>query len=384
MKIVFTGDVFLGGDLLNKSAESIITSNTFENADKIIVNLEQPISDNECIADKCTLHTGSSAIEKLKQLNTVAVNLAHNHIQDKENDGIIETIEHLDAFNIGHFGAGKNIRDAKNPYWIDDKTCILGYCEFGRPYLKQIQVATDVEPGVNPLRYDSIIKDLNKLPEGTKAFLYFHWGREHVWFPPRGDIELAKELLKDERVLLIIGMHCHRIQGYIEHNGKRAYMSLGNFLFPNFFIKPPTQITYPETLPEKYMTTRQYHSVSQLTYKKWRIVNRVSLILEYNTETQSVTHIPVIQDDDKPRVKEVTGLSRKLVLSLVKMLSLFYQLPTKIYNPVEQLSTFIVYMLWILQIYIFQIKQYGLKYSMKKFTILLKKTIQNLKINFSS
>lgn len=382
MKIAFTGDVFLGGDLLDKSAESIVTSNTFINADKIIVNLEQPISDNEHVADKCTLYTGSFAIKKLQQLGIAAVNLAHNHIQDKEKDGIIETIKHLDASNIGHFGAGKNIRDAKNPYWIDDKTCILGYCEFGQLYLKQIQVATNVEPGVNPLRYDSIRKDLDKLPEGTKAFLYFHWGREHVWFPPKGDIELAKELLKDERVLLIIGMHCHRIQGYIESKGKIAYMSLGNFLFPNFFIKPPTQITYPETLPEKYRTTRQYHSVSQLTYKKWRIANRVSLILEYDTETQSVTHIPVIQDDDKPQIKEVTGLSKILILSWVKMLSLIYQLPPIIYNLIEQLSTIIVYRLWILQIYIFQIKQYGLKHSMIKFTILLKKTTHKSKNKF--
>jgi len=375
VKIVFTGDLFLGGDLLHKSAELIINSKTFNNSDLKIVNLEQPISDNEHVADKCTLHTGSSAIEKLKQLNIAAVNLAHNHIQDKGNDGIIETIEHLNAANIGHFGAGKNIHDAKNSYWIDDKNCILGYCEFGRPYLKQIQVATDEEPGVNPLRYDSIINDLDMLPGGTKAFLYFHWGREHVWFPPRGDIELAKKLLDDDRVLAIIGMHCHRIQGHIDHNGKRAYMSLGNFLFPNFFIKPPTQITYPETLPEKYMTTKQYHSVNQLTYKKWRIANRVSLILEYDTETQKVNHIPVIQNDDTPRITELTVLPRKLVLLWVKFISMIYQLPTEIYNPIERLSTFVVYKLWRFQIIIFQVRQHGIKYSMKRAIPLIRKLI---------
>lgn len=366
MKIVFTGDLFLGGDLLNKSTKSVINSNIFNNADFRFINLEQPISDNEHVANKCTLHTDSSAIEKLKQLNITAVNLAHNHIQDKENDGIIETIEHLNSASIGHFGAGKNIHDAKNPYWINDKTCILGYCEFDRPYLKQIQVATDVEPGVNPLRYDSIIKDLNILPEGTKAFLYFHWGREHVWFPPRGDIELAKRLLEDDRILAIIGMHCHRIQGYIDHNGKRAYMSLGNFLFPNFFIKPPTQITYPEILPEKYMTTKQYHSVNKLTYKKWRIANRVSLILEYDTEIQKVNHIPVIQNDDTPRIKELSDLSGKFVLLWVKFISMIYQLPKEIYDPIERLSTFVVYKLWRFQIRIFKVRQYGIKYSMKR------------------
>lgn len=359
MKIVFTGDVFLGGDLLDKSAESIIASNSFDNADKIIVNLEQPISDNEYVADKCTLYTGSSTIEKLRQLDIAAVNLAHNHIQDKGNEGIIETIEHLDVSNIGHFGAGKNIRKAKSPYWIDNKTCVLGYCEFGKTYLKQIQIATDVEPGVNPLRYESIMKDLDKLPKGTKAILYFHWGREHVWFPPKSDIELARKILKDERVLLIIGMHCHRIQGYIEYNNKRAYMSLGNFLFPNFFIKPPTQIAYPESLPKKFLITRQYHGVSQLTYKKWRLSNRVSLILEYDTLTHNVDHVPVIQDDNDIRIKELNGLSRKIVLLWINFLCLIYRIPNRIYSILEKLSTFLTYKIWRFQIQIFQIRQYG-------------------------
>ncbi|AKB23624.1 Capsule biosynthesis protein capA [Methanosarcina sp. MTP4] len=372
MKVVFTGDLFLGGDLLNKSAESIVYSNTFTGADKKIVNLEQPISDNDLIADKCTLHTGSFAIKQLKQLNVDAVNLAHNHIQDKEKEGIVETVGHLDNSYIGHFGAGKDIFEAQKPYWIASNLCILGSCEFGRPYLKQIQVATDQEPGINPLRYESIVHNLNQLPEGTKAVLYFHWGREHVWLPPVHDIELAKKLLEDERVLLIVGMHCHRVQGYVEHKGKRAYMSLGNFLFPNFFISPPTQIAYPEILPEKYMITRQYHNVSKLTYKKWRVANRVSLILEYDSETQNVRHVPLIQEDDEPKVQELLGISKKILLSWISFLSQVYKLPYALYNPLENINSFIVYKLWRSQIFIFQMRQYGLSYCMKKAVPFLK------------
>ncbi len=378
MKVVLTGDLFLGGDLLNKSAESIIYSDTFTSADKRIVNLEQPISNNELIADKCTLHTGSFATKQLKQLNVDAVNLAHNHIQDKEKDGIIETIVHLDDSHIGHFGAGKDIFEAKEPYWIAPNLCILGYCEFGRPYLKQIQVATDQEPGVNPLRYKSIVNDLNQLPKDAKAILYFHWGREHVWLPPGHDIELAKKLLEDERVLLIVGMHCHRVQGYIKHNGKRAYMSLGNFLFPNFFISPPTQIAYPQTLPEKYMTTRQYHGVSKLTYKKWRVSNRISLILEYDTEKQDVKHIPIIQEDDTPKVKELSGISKKLVLLWVSLLSQFYKIPYILYHPFENINSFIVYKIWRGQILIFLIRQYGIIYSTKKTVYFFKRLYNKL------
>jgi len=190
MKIILTGDLFLGGDLLNKPSASIINSDTFKCADKRIVNLEQPISESEHVADKCTLYTGAFATEQLKHLEISAVNLAHNHIQDKTDEGILETVERLDNAGIGHFGAGQNILTAREPHWIDSTTCILGYCEFGRPYLKQIQVAGEDSPGVNPLRYESIMQDLNRLPPGKKAILYFHWGREHVWFPPHHDIQL--------------------------------------------------------------------------------------------------------------------------------------------------------------------------------------------------
>jgi len=338
MKVVLAGDLFLGGDLSDKHCTSSVYSDTFRNADKRIVNLEQPISDNESLANKCTLYSGSIAAEQLKQLNVAAVNLAHNHIQDKLSEGILETIEHLDGALIGHFGAGKNIRVAKECYWLNDDVCLMGYCEYGRPYFRQIQVADQNSPGINPLRYESIISDLDQLPAGKKAILYFHWGREHVWFPPLSDIQLAKKLLEDARVILIVGMHCHRIQGFIEHCGKRAYMSLGNFLFPNFFIKPPTQIAYPEILPKNLPITRQYHSVTGLTYKKWHLVNRISLIVEYDTQNRQVRHIPMIQDDDVPVVCELRGIKKRLILLWARFLSSIYRLPPPIYAPLENIN----------------------------------------------
>jgi len=371
MKICFTGDLFLGGDLLNKSTEEIINIDIFNNADKRVVNLEQPISDNDTIEDKCTLFTGSFATKQLSSMRIGAVNLAHNHIQDKGLDAISETIEHLNMSNIGSFGAGTNLEEAKEPYYIDKNIAIFGYCEFDKPYLRQIELAEDNKAGVNPLRYENILNDLDKLKEDKKAILYFHWGREHVYLPPYHDIELSKKLLEDNRVLLIVGMHPHRPQGYIEHNNKRAYMCLGNFLFPNFYIKPPTQIYYPETKPQSVDTTRQYHGVYKTTYKKWRWINRVSLILEYDTKTNTVQHKIAIQDDNNPAVSELNGIKEKFILVFIWFLSKVYTMPKFIYNPIEKTNTFIVYKIWRGQIYWFQlkqlVKQFGIIEFSKKF-----------------
>jgi len=375
MKICLTGDLFLGGDLLNKSAKNIIDINMFKNADKRIVNLEQPISDSDCIEDKCTLFTGSYAIEQLKDMKIDAVNLAHNHIQDKSLSGITETIEHLNNANVGKFGAGINLSESKEPYFLDENIVLFGYCEYDKPYLRQIEIANENKAGVNPLRYENILDDLNNLAKNQKAILYFHWGREHVFLPPYNDIELAKKLLDDDRVLLIVGMHPHRPQGYIEHNNKRAYMCLGNFLFPNFYIKPPTQIYYPERKLKDCDITKQYHSVYNITYKKWRWINRISIVLEYDTKTNTVKHKVVIQDDNNPMVSEMKGLNEKLILVFIWFLSKIYKFPSFIYSPIEKINSFVVYKIWRGQIYLFQLKQLGIMEFGRKFISKVKRKL---------
>ena len=363
MKISFVGDLFLGGDLKNQSCADAIHSDLFEKANYRVINLEQAVSDSNFVEDKCTLYTGTEAISQLKEMKIDAINLAHNHIQDKGLGGIDETVAHLQQAGFNTFGAGKSIKEASYHVEITENLVLLGYCEFGKPYLKQIEVATENKPGINPLRYNKIRADLSKLAPRQKAILYFHWGMEHVWLPPADDILLAKQLLEDERVTAIIGMHCHRVQGVIAHNGKKAYMSLGNFLFPNFYINPPTQIAYPSEAEKQEVkfTTRQYHGVYELTYKKWRWVNRVSRVLSYDTESNKFTSEFVIQKDNEPKVVPRKGVMLVVFCCWTWLLTLIYKLPMIIYRPLSRLHAFQTYFFWRLQIRWFHMRQLGLK-----------------------
>jgi len=368
MKICFTGDLFLGGDLLNKSCSNLISSDLFTQADARVVNLEQSISDSNLIENKCTLYTGTGALKQLEELKITAVNLAHNHIQDKGLAGIKETIDNLESVGISHFGAGDGIDEASLPYWLNDEIAILGYCEYDKLYLKQIEVAGTKKPGVNPLRLEKIKADLDLLPEGKSAILYFHWGMEHVWLPPPDDITLVKKILEDSRVLTVIGMHSHRVQGVVRHAGKTAYMCLGNFLFPNFYISPPVQIAYPseeEASKVKY-TTRQYHQVFDLTYKKWRWVNRVSLILGFCTETKKLSTEFVMQCDNSPCIKKLQGISLLFIEIWFWTLSYIYKLPMPLYKVVWKLHSFEVRKIWRIQIMWFYFKQLGIRFFARK------------------
>lgn len=363
MKICFTGDVFLGGDLNHKSCKNIVNVDLFLNADVRIVNLEQPISNNNKIENKSTLYTDSFAISQLKELKVHAVNIANNHIHDKGLDGIKETICHLDNAKIGSFGAGKNIFEAEKVYWINEEIAILGYCEFEKSYLNQVAVGTETSPGINPLRLKKIKSDLNNLPKGAKVILYFHWGMEHVWLPPPNDISLAKKLLEDERIISIIGSHPHRVQGIINHAGKKAFMCLGNFIFPNFYIKSPTQIYYPSNIEKKKIqyTTSNYLNVFKPTYKKWLGINRVSMLVELCTKSNIIKTKLVVQDDSMPKIYELNGLSLFFYNLWIVFLSLIYKLPKTIYLTIFLIHKNQVQFMTFIKKRFFHLKQLGYK-----------------------
>lgn len=211
------------------------------------------------------------------------------------------------------------------------------------------------------MRYDNILDDLDTLDVDEKVIHYFHWGKEHVFLLTRKDLALSKVLLNHPKVLLIVGMHAHRVHGYVQSGQKRAYMSLGNFLFPNFYISPPTQITYPCDVPKKVDVTRLYHSVYNLTYKKWKWINRVSLILEYDTVTHAIKHIPLVQNDDLSEVSELGGFQKQFINSLILFLSLVYRLNSKFYHPLEIIHSKLLAKKWTLGVQFFRIKQIGVR-----------------------
>ena len=265
MKIIFVGDIFCGGDLLKeKPSSKLIQIPEFYEADFRIANLENPLSDWHGVADKCTIHAPTSAVEYLKAFKIDGVSLANNHIQDKVERGIKDTLFTLNKASIQYCGAGETLENARKPIILEkdgEKVAILSYCDFNRPYMRQIYLATEKVPGVAPLTYEKIIEDMEKLQsEISKVILFFHWGRENTWFPPQHDIELAKKILGHPKVCLIVASHSHLPQACVEYNGKKAFMGLGNFIFPNFFISPPTQISYPEYTSD-YDVTHSYHGV---------------------------------------------------------------------------------------------------------------------------
>ena len=88
-------------------------------ADLRIINLECAITDNEQpwtrTAKVFHFRTPPSAIETLRTARIDACSLANNHTLDFEEQGLLDTLEHLDAAGIRHAGAGRNQEEAVDP-----------------------------------------------------------------------------------------------------------------------------------------------------------------------------------------------------------------------------------------------------------------------------
>lgn len=366
MKVCLTGDVFLGGDLDDFSGK-ILNTKVFDEADFRFVNLEQSASSTPVPVDKCTLYSSEKSLKQLLKNNINGVGLANNHIHDLGPDGITETRDIVKRLGVKVAGAGATIDQASEAMTVESEVRILCYCDFDQWYLNDIAVANLSNPGINPLRYEKIKKDLSALPSGSRAILVFHWGIEHVRYPPYKDIELAKQLLNLDSVVLIVGMHSHLAQGYIEFNSKRAYMGVGNFLFPEFYFDKPTQIVYPDRKNPPSLNTYGYHRVTGLTKKKWRYSNRVSMLIFYDTKNGSVSHSFVKQASGNiPKVTDLDGLEAVFWSLIVKFLSIIYRQNKSVYSVFEISSYSFRYIKELISNSLFYLRQDGIYFVLRK------------------
>lgn len=366
MKILVTGDLFSGGDIITENVKPQISSRSFKNSDIRIVNLENPLSDSHIYVQKSVLFAPvKPSLDLLNNLKIDYCSLANNHMHDKGSDGFADTVGALASINIKSFGAGTSLANARKPAKLTDNLYIFAYCQFDAPTLNNIQLAGENTAGVNPLILEGLFEDLDLLPVDSEAILFLHWGREHVWLTDYENITLAKKILSHPKVKAIIGSHPHRPQPVFKHNGKFCYFCLGNFLFPNFFIAPPKKITYDK--PEKYLATKRYHSVSAVTYKKWKLVNRISLGVQYCTEADKFKTIFFYQSNNTPVVKELAGLAKLGVKMWLELLTLFFLFPGYIYKPLQKIQVKAFTLQWLAGIAIFKIRQDGAGKVLKRF-----------------
>ena len=183
------------------------------------------------------------------------MSFASNHTLDFSEEAMLDTLDVLRENNIVVIGAGKNIKEARQPAIIErkgTKVGFLAYCSVvprgfeareDKAGLAPVRATTayeqaDWQPGVppqirtqaNPDDLAAMVEDIKKLrPSVDVLVVSMHWG---VHFVPAVIAMYQYEVghaAIDAGADIIIGHHAHILKGIEVYKGKVIFFSLCNF-----------------------------------------------------------------------------------------------------------------------------------------------------------
>ncbi len=240
LTVTFVGDVILGRTvhtimtrLNDYSAPFRLVADELKKSDLTIANLECSLSDHITPpTDPFTFSfmTFTAGADGLALAGVDAVTQANNHSMNFGAQGMRDTLAALDQRKIRHFGIGENLTEARQPVIFETngrRIAILGYDGItGTTY-----GATDTTAGTAPLDVELMAEDIAAVRQKADIVVPFvHWGIEYQLVPSEVQRSIAKNAI-DVGADMVIGSHCHWVQGMEIYNGKPIIYSLANFVF---------------------------------------------------------------------------------------------------------------------------------------------------------
>lgn len=211
-------------------------SNLFKSADYSFVNLETSISTrgNSNKPEGYGFRSNPNTLQGLVNAGIDFVTIANNHVFDYGEYAFYDTMKHLDEYNIGYTGAGKNIEEASKIYYKEIDDIKFSFISATQVLGNTIWEATDTNPGLLSLKEHNYNLIKTKIKEAKQnsdyVILNLHWGIEYNIYPEQFQIDLAHELI-DSGADIIVGHHPHVLQGIEHYNDGIIFYSIGNFNF---------------------------------------------------------------------------------------------------------------------------------------------------------
>ncbi len=256
MRLLFTGDMYFGGDFLNKLPRSHRdwehpfkeVAPIFAQANLRVGNLESPLHAGPAPPKKRNLlHSPPESISALRYLGFDVLTLGNNHITDHGREGVIATKKTLNENGISCCGAGVNIDEAARPAFARSGSfvmAVLSYVALNEDV--DAEIAGPSTEGCVPLGLSRIEKDIAKaLKKANHVCVSLHWGYQYHHYPSPDQIALARAII-DLGALVVHGHHPHVLQGFERHNHGLILYSLGNFFMPDFLRTDGKHFEFPK------------------------------------------------------------------------------------------------------------------------------------------
>ncbi|MDX2456301.1 MAG: CapA family protein [Gammaproteobacteria bacterium] len=210
----------------------------YQESDFGVLNFETPVTDNPSTPHEekaFAFFTLPGSVPALNWLGINYVSLGNNHIYDYLEQGVIDTLAHINSNGIGHSGAGLNSTQAFTAYRTTLSGSLYGFLSMtsvaGSQHT-QTYVADATKGGAADLRADADVVAAIQTEQGAGfiPIVQYHTGKEYTYEPT--DFVLEKiQLAADNNVPLLIAHHPHVAQGIGLFDNTVAVLGLGNLAF---------------------------------------------------------------------------------------------------------------------------------------------------------
>jgi poly-gamma-glutamate synthesis protein (capsule biosynthesis protein) len=262
LRILFCGDVMPGGVLPYQNQYISPDLHAYmQGFDLRIGTLECAIGTNLSPApEKLKENGGNNNVcfardedfFRVKELGFNVMSLGNNHSFDLGEEGLRNTIRHLQDNNISYMGAGMNKQEAAEPCVIEHcgvTICIIACCISGLSP-KSLIVATEKTYGVYQPTIEELVSQIKSYyGKYDKIIVMPHWGEEHVFLPPYKCVLYSRKMI-NAGADAVIGSHSHVLSSNITYKRKPIYFGLGNYLNPDKCLTPPRPFFYPDSADE--------------------------------------------------------------------------------------------------------------------------------------
>lgn len=159
-----------------------------------------------------------------------ACSTASNHTMDQGVDGVVSTLDALDAAGIAHTGSARSAEEAARPLVREVAGVKVGLLSYTFGFNKGTTRPAGSPWMANLLDPEAVLAEARAArAAGAEVVVAgLHWGMEGDHDPTAGQRRLAQRILADPAVDLIIGHHAHVVQPFERVEGKWVAYGLGN------------------------------------------------------------------------------------------------------------------------------------------------------------
>lgn len=242
IKVIAVGDIMLDG-----TARPVLGENGYDypfaqvkryfaGAQVVFGNLEGPLTERGAPEQDKTYVFRSppqKVSQALKDAGFNVVSLANNHTLDYGAEGLMQTMEALDAAGIAHAGAGATLSQARQPVIVQaggKRIAILAYSlTLPESFYAQANKAGTAFGHEAVVRHD--IAAARR--QADIVLVSFHWGQEGKTALRDYQVQLGHAAI-DAGAAAVIGHHPHILQAVEHYKDGVILYSLGNFTFGSY------------------------------------------------------------------------------------------------------------------------------------------------------